>query len=302
MWIKMSLEATELCPMDAIHELRNTPSTPTWLALLLIGSHYTCCHNTIGNVKDVFKHSVPVTGCSYQSCRNDERAQPAAAQADDHDPFSVAYSYLVKELYPPPPPPPPPRDKGREPPGEDDTPFPTDDRASPTHPHYSHHMMIYGNAMLASPTLLLMSTTLPLLYTNHSHSADGVKLLTLALGWTLGFAAVGRWICTRMMLPHLTLCIAMHAAAHQSFAMARALSKAAKQHSSGMMVTEMTSACMNIAIGLQCFCIIMCSDTAMSLFDPPSFFFNHMAALTTVDLVRSIWWTTCTWPLIRSNP
>lgn len=181
--------------------------------------------------------------------------------------------------------------------GQDDT-FVVQPKQEKPHPalHGSH--LQFANILLAAPPIVLLSVVLPSTYTRGSHGNTPAKFLAAVWGFSLMCMGVARVIALSMHLPHLALCVAMHASAHAAFAISKALLQSVADFENSILMPDLTVVAMGLLIGAECFCVWLAGGTVMSSYNPVVFFCNHLLGVIAVDCFRPVLWYLSTLGLV----
>lgn len=107
-----------------------------------------------------------------------------------------------------------------------------------------------------------------------------------------------RVVALSMHLPHLALCIAMHASAHMVFAVSRSLLQSLEAFENNLLMPDITVVAMGALMGAECFCIWLAGNTVMSTYDPRVFYCNHLLAHIATDCIRPLLWRLSTLMLL----
>ena len=264
---------------------------PSWLICLVLLCHYSCCHNNMGPVLRVWHYlrsEIATTPIGVKDIEDCTTVNLETIQHDAYDPFSVAYYYINKNLFP--------VDVNQT---KIDNPSTNNEEchiqklSSMTDNHQrSWILFLYAAGLILLPATVFLSVATPSIYAHSSRSENFVsRLVICVLSWAALFIIMTRILVTVCMLPELALCVAMHASSCSSYVTIRSLilhdSHTTDQP---IVMIDYCTMIMGLVVGGQCFCTAISGNTFISTFTPLAFFSNHLVSILLLNLVgHQIW-------------
>lgn len=141
---------------------------------------------------------------------------------------------------------------------------------------------------------MLFSVTLPSMYTAGNHGTTPAKFLAVVWGFALLCMGCVRIIALSMDLPHLALCVAMHASVHMASAISLSLLQAVADFENNVLMPNLIVVAMGSLLGAECFGIWLAAGTGMASYNPVLFFCNHLLSVVALDGARPVLWYLCT--------
>lgn len=154
--------------MSLLHHIATSPSTSVWLTVMVMVSHYHCCHEQLSHFHNVLQHTRPSTHLpTMETGSCPAGAAPPSPPArtdryvavDDYDPLSVLYRVVLSMQQ---------EVEGGQQSEQSDEKFTINN--SPQQPPQLKRVagstqLRYANVLLAAPPIVLCSMVLPSMYT-----------------------------------------------------------------------------------------------------------------------------------------